>query len=522
MMLPLRIRKAEVALNDGRLDEAYQQAIREDVRDHRKGQKLVGKLQRAYEKRARIHLSGGNAMAAMTDADRAYRLGGNQPQIIALRDEVRERLESTEKERRSRNQKMAAARRCLATGDYSLGNKLCKDVNDGHTVAAIMQDAELNRRLVESSIERGRKALKSNQWDIAFDALDEAKRVQPNNPAVVELGNTVCETVVKEVRDRISNGRLDQADMLLTRIRHNATQSIEVQELSRVIKQCRQASLSSNSLNVSEIVANLKSLKHIIPSARWLNEAIKDAENLARSLENLRTGPLGALRATNTESTLVRRPLNKVENEHVAGASPVKIFEATAAIPSRFLIHLDGTGSVLVVRDSAISIGTPSRSQTVDVPLQGHGMPHMSVERLDEDYFLTASQPIQINKTNTSKKLLNSGDQVRLGRRGSMQFSLPNSASTSAALDFAGIRLANGNARRVILMEDAIVIGPQPSAHIQSLSLERAMVIHWRDGELKLRPMSRSMDTTGATLTLDRPHDIDGLSLVVTQVSGVV
>ena len=37
MMLALRIRKAEVAVKDGRLDEAYQMAVREDVRDHRKG-----------------------------------------------------------------------------------------------------------------------------------------------------------------------------------------------------------------------------------------------------------------------------------------------------------------------------------------------------------------------------------------------------------------------------------------------------------------------------------------------------
>ena len=197
----------------------------------------------------------------------------------------------------------------------------------------------------------------------------------------------------------------------------------------------------------------------------------------------------------------------------------MKVYEATVAIPSRFLIHLDGTGSVLVVRNPSVSVGTPSRSQRVDVALQGQfGMPQMTVERMDEDYFLTSSQPVSINKTSTTNKLLTSGDNVRIGRRGSMQFSLPNAASTSATLDFAGIRLASGNARRVILMDDAIVIGPQPSAHIQSLSLERAMVIHYRDGELKLRPMSRSTDTPGTTLALDQPHDVDGLSLVVTHV----
>lgn len=69
MMLPLRIRKAEVALADGRLEEAWQQAIREDVRDHRKGQRLIGRLTKAYEKRARVHLDAGNHAAALTDAE---------------------------------------------------------------------------------------------------------------------------------------------------------------------------------------------------------------------------------------------------------------------------------------------------------------------------------------------------------------------------------------------------------------------------------------------------------------------
>lgn len=524
MMIPLRIRKAEVALNDGRLDEAYQQAVQADIRDHRKGQKLVGRLQRAYEKRAKTHLSSGNPMAAMADADRAYRLGGNQPQIVALRDEVRQQLESTENAKRSRNLKLAAARRCLASGDYSLGSKLCKDVDDGQTVHALMQDAELNRRLVATAIERGTKALKSSQWQVAFDALDEAKRIQPSGVGVADLADSLCQAVVKDVRSRIDNGRLDQADLLLNRAKQHAPQDIDVQELSRVIAQCREASVSSRSLNVAEMVANLKSLKQIIPSARWLNDAIKDAESVARSVENLRTGPLGSLLPiAATQSTIVKQATGQAHlkgQPQVSGEGPMRIFEATAAVPSRFLIHLDGTGSVLVVRHPIVSVGNASRSQPVDVLVQGQvGMPNMTVERLEDDYFLTATEPVHINSTKTAKKLLTGGDQIRIGRRGSMQFSLPNAASTSATLDFAGVRLANGNARRVILMDDAIVIGPQPSAHIQSFSLERAMVIHWRDGELRLRPMSRAMDAPGATLEMDRPHDVDGLSLVVTQVS---
>ncbi len=515
MMLPLRIRKAEVALADGRLEEALQQASREDVRDHRKGQRLIGRLTKAYEKRSRVHLGAGNFLAAMADADKAVRLGGNQPAIIALREEVKGELDAWQSEKQARNRKLAAAKRCLAAGDYSLGAKLCDDVDDGDTAVGIMQDAEINRRKIESSVERGMKAIKAGHWEQAIDAIDEISKLKAPHSSVSDLVAQVASGVTKQARQLIAKGRLDQADLYLQRIRRHVPDSIELKELSRFIDQCRSISTKCGTQH-TDVVARLKALKLVIPEARWLDAAIKDSEMIARSLENLQAGPLGALLpASATELTVVR--------ESPRSVPPVKIYEATPVIPKNFLIHLDGTGSVLVARGEHVTFGTPSRSRQVDVPIQSQiGMSAMTIERMDEDYFLTSELPLVVNGRTTTNTLLNSQDQIRVGRRGSLQFALPNSASTSATIDFAGIRLASGNARRVILMDDSLIIGPQPSAHIQSLAMERTMVLHWRDGELRIRPLSRHSDSTGATIELDRPHDVDGLSLVVTSVAGVV
>ena len=117
---------------------------------------------------------------------------------------------------------------------------------------------------------------------------------------------------------------------------------------------------------------------------------------------------------------------------------------------------------------------------------------------------------------------LSSQDQIRIGRRGSLRFSLPYDASTSSTLNCAGIRLANGNARRVILMNDATIVGLQPSAHTQTPSLERAIVIHLRNGAIRIRPLSRTLETPGSILKLGRPRVLNGLSLIVTLVAGVV
>lgn len=505
-------------MSDGRLDDAYEQAIRTDVRDHRRGQRLISRLTRAYESRVQDHLNAGNPRAALVDADRAMRLGGNQPNIVALRDEACSLMTADQNAKQARHQKIAAAKRCIASGDFSMGAKICQEVDEhGNTVVGLMHDAEINRKLVEAALDRGRKALKASQWEAALDSLDEMKRLQPTHPEVNGLVNDVARSIVRHIRTAFAKGRLDHAEMLLERIQRYAPDSLEVEELARAIGQCRDAAAATKAAELSTAIERLKSLKRIVPEARWLDGAVKDAETVARCIESLRTGPLGALHfqtAASTETVAPKRPRSN---------PPMRVFEATPVIPENFLVHLDGAGSFLVVRGSRVSIGPQSRSRPADVQLLGQmGIPAMAIERLDEDYFLTSDAPVLVNGKRTANTLLTSQNQVRLGRRGSMHFALPNSASTSATLDFVGLRLVGGNTKRVILMDDAIVVGPQPSAHIQSLSMERSMVIHFRNGELRIRPLSRTTETQGSVLALDRPHDLDGLSLVITNASGLV
>ena len=67
-------------------------------------------------------------------------------------------------------------------------------------------------------------------------------------------------------------------------------------------------------------------------------------------------------------------------------------------------------------------------------------------------------------------------------------------------------------------MDDALVLGPQPSAHVRVPQLERSMILYSRDGILRLRPMSRVADNIGVPIAINHSHDLDGLSFVVTEV----
>ena len=69
-MILLRLKQAEVAMADGRLDEAFSLLNRDDARGHRRGQELIGRLAKALVNRGRQHLSadrGGQALVAEVD-----------------------------------------------------------------------------------------------------------------------------------------------------------------------------------------------------------------------------------------------------------------------------------------------------------------------------------------------------------------------------------------------------------------------------------------------------------------------
>ena len=74
-MLFLRIKQAEAALADGRLDEAFEIAKAADLRKQRSGQDLVGHLARALLDRGREHLDADRPIPAAHDCEKAEQLG---------------------------------------------------------------------------------------------------------------------------------------------------------------------------------------------------------------------------------------------------------------------------------------------------------------------------------------------------------------------------------------------------------------------------------------------------------------
>jgi len=81
-------------------------------------------------------------------------------------------------------------------------------------------------------------------------------------------------------------------------------------------------------------------------------------------------------------------------------------------------------------------------------------------------------------------RLLASGECLDLSPRCRLTFRLPSPASTTAVLDLTGARLPRADIRRVILMDQDLIIGPGSASHVVATQLERPVVLHVSQGQL--------------------------------------
>ncbi len=532
-MLFLRIKQAEVALKDGRLDEAFALAEAQDFRAHYRGQRLIGRLARALVTRGQQHMAEQRLREAGGDCEKAQRLAGGLPEAAALKTALLQADTEKRREQRVQNDAVAAAREHLDAGRLSLAGKALAAGDAESTRIANMQDELAARReRAGSALSRASAALQHEDWAAAVAALSEARRAHPTDPRLTELKAQISEALAGRVRTALQQGALDVATSLVSVA--CPLHSVELRELQKRVEQLGLAAAYVTQGHLREAVERLKALRLLLPEVKWIADAIPCLEQAAGALEDVRSGPLrllmdgtGApLRGTVPVTDSRRQPgfvdgdcppQRRAQDTVRLGAMP---------LPGRFLMQVDGVGSFLVVRQRRVTVGPVSSSRRPDVALLAEAsLPVVTIERNDEDYVLTSSQPVSVNGAAVTRKLLASNDRIALSPRCRLRFTLPNAASTSAVLHVSGARLPQTDARRVILMGDSLVIGPSASAHITTGQLQKPAVLHVRDDRLLCRspdPVAVGGETLqeSGEIVLGARVSIGNLSFVVTGAEG--
>ena len=248
---------------------------------------------------------------------------------------------------------------------------------------------------------------------------------------------------------------------------------------------------------------------------KHFSEALADCEKAGKLAGNqpkivsLREAALAGWTAEQKERRAAGR-VDVADSPQTAAAA----MQRDELLPSRFVLHADAVGSFLVLRQPVVTIGPISGSIAADIALIAEpGLPALSVERVDDDYFLRTG--------NSGKgKLLASGDRLELSPRCRLKFSVPSQVSTTAVLDLSGAKLPRVEIRRVILMDQDLIIGPNSASHIQASGMKESMVLHVRQGRLYCQThLPLMVDDEAADLKVPRPMGVsvktDGLSFAV-------
>ncbi|MBN1507488.1 MAG: hypothetical protein JW955_11615 [Sedimentisphaerales bacterium] len=525
-MLILRIRQAECALADGRLDEAFEIAQAEEIRRHRHGQKLVGRLARALVQRGQENLAGSRFQPALTDCNKAEKLAGTLPEVAQLRAAVCNAIVKHQEAQQHEALRVAQAKQHIDNGWLSVGGRILDEASAGDGRAQMVrQELAAARLKTEDAVAKAEQALNKGDIEAAMDIARGTVIAQSRNGRAGELLRQIRMRAVDRIRADLDQGRVDRACSLLQRLQPLGQDGTDVTELREALAWCRQAAEHVAAGRPGTALPLLRKVKAVCPSARWLDATIADIKRAAEAYDELDAGPLGLAAAGGSDCGLRIADCGLDSAPAINPQSEVRNPQSESLeagdMPAKFVLQIDGVGSFVVFRDARITVGPISSSARPTLALIADpNMPTVILERVEGDYFVRSGTPIDVNGQSVTEKLLADGDRISLSSRCRIRFGLPNPASSTAVLTVSGARLSRPDIRQLILMDRDILIGPYANDHIRTEQVKDPVALFAQNGRLLCRTRDdilvdgTSFDPS-VGLAMDRPVKIGRLSMVV-------
>lgn len=517
-----RLKSAENALRHGRIDEAFRLAASPDLRDHRRARAVLEALVDHFVERAREHFREERFTEAMADLDKAQVAGIKLDDITELRRNVMTVAAEVKRQEVSRRELLDAARQRVEAGSLAAGRLILAGAGESdHEAQRLDRVIERRAAEVQDAVRHIEHLLDQNQVVRAVERLQAARRLDVHHPAVTALESRVCDTLMKNVRAALEEGRLGRAVSELANLRDLAAASSTRRELADMLALARSASEAVAAHQFGDARRHVLALGRVLPGVKWIEKAAEQIRQLDDIHTALRAGPLGEPAVAPATPDRPARPVPQPARPPRSLEETIVVksgLPAPDALPERLLMLVDGGGSYLILRSGRISIGRAASSQPADVPIfsdLGERAAHIS--RVDEDYFLFADRDVEIGGRRTRHQLLRHGDRVMLGRRAKFEFHLPSRKSLSAVMDLSDTTRVPSDVRRVILFHGHAAIGAGSTAHVRCRAALRPLVMFERDGALWVRPQldDRGGDGQAQRVELGRPMEVQGVGFVL-------
>lgn len=506
----VRLRAAEQALRDGRIDDAHRLATAPDLKEHARALAVLAALSEKFLDRAREHFRADRHKEALLDLDRAIDGGEKRDEIAELRHYVITVAAALHQDHAARQAQLDAARRRVERGSLAAGRGMLADVATDHpAVRQIREDIDRRARDVAELLTQAQHVLDHGRFAEAAGRLRRARSIDAQNPAVSRMESELCAKVFHAARAALREGRLARAGDELAAIDDLGATIPEKGELLQMLSAARQAASALGGHDYGEARRHALMFARLLPDAEWVKEVVEQLRKLEDLETMLSAGPLG-------ES--IRVP-------QAGRAGPVSLDETVAlpsrgavgAIPEQLLLLVDGGGSFLILRNDSSSIGRAAAKTPASIPLISDlGEREAVINRVEDDYFLLASKDVEVSGRSGRQHLLRDGDRVVLGRQGKFSFRVPSRRSATAVLDLSDTTKMPRDVRRVVLMRHHATIGSGPGAHIACRHAGVPLVLFEREGALWIRPRSDGpFQAEPRKLVLGESVEMAGVTMVM-------
>ncbi len=530
-MFNLRLRQAETAFAEGRLNEAARLVEQQGVRDHREGQLLLTRIVDAFVDRGREHLETGRLDEARADCGEAKKLAGEQSSIAELAGEIASSKQDIQKKAVRKQQVAAEVGQEIARGELDLGEKLlAKFEADGATVDSVAgrinDQIAVGRERVEAATERARREVEAGHARESVAAILELQKLSPSHPELVNLIDQVTSPVVSQLWFEVEAARLDRVESLIDSVRPLIDFDPELTEVCRAIDSATEVNSLLEAARFNDAYLQLRKLAPLLGNVTWLSEVADKAKQAADLAVEIQSSPLSLISGSGSKA-LPNKPVFRIQN---LSDSPLPVPASnlqSAALPQRLILQIDGVGSALLLRQPEVSIGASGRTRSCDIALTGFpDGGSVTIERTSGRYQLTAAntEDVAVNDRSCQKKSLADKDSVRIGKRCRFKFRRPSADVPSAVLELTGAKLSRPDIRSVVLFDETLVVGSGQSSHLMARNLEQPLILFVRDGVFYVRSglpnrtqrFTRDGAPQGAQpLMLDTPVEVGGTRVTI-------
>lgn len=515
----MRLRAAENALRGGKLDEAFRLAGADDLRGEPRAKAVLEQLAERFVERAREHFKADRFADALGDLDKAAAGQVRLDEIAQLRANVETVARAVSGSEASRRAALNEARRRVESGSLAAGQQIIDRAMPNDPDAARLGVA-IQRKEAEAAVlvRQARQRLDENEFAGAVERLETARRLHAHHPDVVALEVRLTEEGLNRARQAAQEGRLARAAEEIKALRSIGQDDPRRREMEECLRAARRACDQFRERGYSDARKTLAALSPSLPSAKWVDRAIRQLKDLDELDCELRAGPLGQW--TTWVDGPVRQPAAPRAAVPIMSARLDETVMLGAGrsvgdgLPSRLLILVDGGGSYLLLRGERCSIGRAATDQPADITLFGDlAERHADIARVDEDYFLFSSRDVEIGGRMHRQQLLRDGDRVVLGKRAKFEFRTPSRRSLTAVLTLSDTTKMPNDVRQVVLFKEHATLGSGSTAHIRCRQATQSVVLLDRGGRLWIQPLGDP--SAGKWVELGQPVDIVGVSLVV-------